>query len=429
STKIGNFDIDIASSKTDSSEIDYAAKLSYHYYNNNLRLNPYHRQWKASFEYVGSKFANLNTLKPNNELSYILTGYMNQHITSTLNVSLSASYGIGNMNVDDIYSYSFSLSKSLFSSLRMSCTISNIKNLGYHDEWRASLNFTFKPFTRHIFNSLYHTRDKTTKLSWYYNSEDNKLRNDLTTNYSKYNSLYLSNRISYTGYRGNVSLDCKVNESTEGNVTSNLRFTANTGLVFVNGKFGWSKVINNSFALVKTNDVLNKYMVGIKRLNKGRYQYSSDGFGPAVYSNLTPYKVQQFDIELPDIPIGYEANAGEQILLPTYKSGFLIDIEAKPYIFARGRLVDKNNKPLENITAKIVPYGKFHEEVKSIFTNKGGYFYVCGLQSGSYTIEFDSEDYEPVKIKILGNNKQGYCKLGTLTIKEKNQFKYNYLMK
>ena len=35
--------------------------------------------------------------------------------------------------------------------------------------------------------------------------------------------------------------------------------------------------------------------------------------------------MQQFDIELPDIPVGYEANAGEQILLPTYKSGFLID--------------------------------------------------------------------------------------------------------
>ena len=72
STGIGNFDIDAALSKTDSVDIDYAGKISYNYFNNNLKLNPYKRQWKATFEYKGSEFANLNILKPSNELPYTL---------------------------------------------------------------------------------------------------------------------------------------------------------------------------------------------------------------------------------------------------------------------------------------------------------------------------------------------------------------------
>ncbi|NOR45630.1 MAG: fimbria/pilus outer membrane usher protein, partial [Candidatus Delongbacteria bacterium] len=429
STGIGNFDIDIATSKTDSVEIDYAGKLSYNYFNNNLKQNPYQRQWKATFEYKGTEFSNLNVLKPHNELSYILTGFMNQRLTSTMSTSLSASYSLGNDNVGNAYSYSLSLSKSFKSNLRISCSFSNQRRIGEKDNLRASLNFMFKPMIRNMINSSYNSMDHNSKLSWYYHSKNNKVRNDLTTNYSENNPLNFSNRFSYSGYRGDVSMIYNLDESSDGVFNNNVNISGNTSIVFVNGKFGWSKTIRNSFALVKTNDVLKGHKVGIQRRDKGVYQYSSDMFGSAVYTNLTPYRVQQFDIELPDIPVGYEANAGEQILLPTYKSGFLIDVEAKSFIFARGRLVDKDNKPLENITARVVPYGRFHEEEKSIFTNKGGYFYVSGLKPGSYTIEFDSEDYKPVKIKILKKNKQGYCKLGSLKVDETKRFKYNYLKK
>ena len=54
---------------------------------------------------------------------------------------------------------------------------------------------------------------------------------------------------------------------------------------------------------------------------------------------------------------------------------------------------------------------------------------MTGLQPGSYTIEFDSEDYKPVKIKILKKNKDGFCKLGSLQVDEIKRFKYNYLKK
>ena len=354
---------------------------------------------------------------------------MNQKLSSSMSTSLSASYRTGGVDLGDVYSYSLSLSKSFISNFRISCSIANMKRVGEEDDWRASLNFTFKLMERNIINSLYSIRDQNSSLSWYYNSENNKMRNDLTTNYSEYNPVKFTNRLSYSGNRGDVSLGYKLNETFDGVLNNNINISGNTSIVFVNGKFGWSKSIKNSFALVKTNDVLKGYKVGIQRRDKGVYRYSSDMFGSAIYTNLTPYRVQQFDIELPDIPVGYEANAGEQILLPTYKSGFLIDIEGKSFVFARGRLVDKDGKPLENVTAKVVPYGKFYEEEKSIFTNKGGYFYVSGLKPGSYTIEFDSEDYKPVKIKILKENKQGYCKLGSLKVDETKRFKYNYLKK
>ncbi|MBN2789881.1 MAG: fimbrial biogenesis outer membrane usher protein [Candidatus Delongbacteria bacterium] len=429
STGLGNFNTDVAISKTDSVSIDYACKLSYDYYNNSLNKNPYRRKWKASFEYKGNQFSNLNVLIPDNNINYILTGFVSQDITRSINSALSTSYGFNELSNSDFYSYSLSMSKIFSSSFKISCSVSNFKAIGEKNDWRASLNFIFKPKTGNVLNSTYNSTDNRSSLSWYYNSTNNKFRNDITSNYSEINKITVSEKASYSGNRGDISLNYRFENTFEGSIDNEINMSANTALVFVNGKFGWCKPVRNSFAIVRTNSVLEGHRVGIQRYGKGLYQYSSDLFGPAVYSSLTPYKVHQFDIELPDIPVGYEANAGEQILLPTYKSGFLIDIEAKPYVFARGRLVDKDNRPLENVTARVVPFGKSQEEEKDIFTNKGGYFFINGLNPGSYTIEFDSDKYQSIKIKILKENKHGYSQLGSLEVNENKKFKYNYLKK
>ena len=413
----GNFDLDLAISSTDSVSTDNAFRLSYNFFNNNFEANPFRRQWRASIEYSGRRFARMNELTPDNHTSYVLTGSVNQNITETITGSISASYGLGREGYDDTYTYSLSVAKRISRSMRISCTISTREKSDLHDELRASLNFTFNPPINHMFNSTYDSKDQSGRVNWNYNTLDGSIINSFSTNHSENSPLYISNRTSYTGHRGSVSLAYDFNELDDGNHSNNFNFAGNTGFVFVDGHFGWTKLVNNSFALIKQDQVLKDYKVGINRTGSGNYQYMSDKFGPAVYSTLSPYKVQEFDIELPDLPIGYEVNSEGHVLFPSYKSGFLIDLKGKAYLFARGRLVDKNDKPMVNVTAELVPFGKYSEDYTTIFTNKGGYFYAYGLKPGSYKLFLDSEKYDPIIVRIARNTEAGYCKLGTLVVK------------
>jgi outer membrane usher protein len=416
-TILGNFDVDLAFSGTDSVSFDLATRVTYSYFYNNYKTNPFQRQWRASFEYLGENYASLNSLLPQNLISYIISGSVSQNITETINSSFNASYGFGRGPHEDFHTYSLSVAKRISSSMRISCSISNREEGTSYDSWRASLNFTYNPPINHIFNSVYDSRNNAGRVNWTYQSKDGSIVNRLSTNSSEYSPLTVSNSTTYSGNRGNLSLSYDFNESQYSVRDNNIDFTASTGIVFVDGQFGWGKAISNSFALIKTNNTIKKYKVGINKTRNGSYQFSSDKFGPAIYSDLSPYKVQEFNIEMPDLPMGYEVNSDGHILLPTYKSGFLIDLEGEAYIFARGQLVDVDNKPMANVVAELVPFGKYDEDYSTIFTNKAGYFYAYGLKPGSYKLFLDSDKYEPIIVRIARNTEAGYCKLGTLVAK------------
>ncbi|MCK5761053.1 MAG: hypothetical protein KAH33_07145, partial [Candidatus Delongbacteria bacterium] len=335
----------------------------------------------------------------------------------TITSSVSTSYGLGRDEQINSHTYSLSVAKRISSSMRISCMISNRKDRNIDNEWRVNLHFIYNPPINHMFNSVYDSKNQAGRVNWSYNTPDGSIRNNLSTNTSEVSPLYISNRTSYSGNRGTLSLGYDFNEFDNGESSNTFNLAGSTSIVFVNGNFGWGKLVNNSFALIKPNKVIKDYKIGIHKTRNGNYRFASDKFGPVVYSSLAPYRVQEFDIELPNLPIGYEVNSDGHILLPTYKSGFLIDLKAKAYLFAHGRLVDEDNKPLANVIAELVPFGKYSEDYTTIFTNKGGYFYAYGLKPGSYKLFLDSEKYEPIIVRIARNTESGYCKLGTLVVK------------
>ncbi|NOR45009.1 MAG: fimbria/pilus outer membrane usher protein, partial [Candidatus Delongbacteria bacterium] len=264
-TVFGNFNIDVAMSATDSASVDCASRLSYSYFDNNYEENPFHRQWRGSVEYLGKNYANINELTPKNLVSYIITGSVSQNITETINGSFSTSYGWGREGQNDIHTYSLSLAKRISSGMRIACTISNREESDLYDSWRASLSFTYNPPINHLFNSVYDSKDQAGRVNWSYNSENGSIVNNLSTNHSERDPLDISNRTSYSGNRGSVTLDYRFNEDEDGYQSNVFNFTGNTGIVFVDGHFGWGKMINNSFAKIKPTKVIKDYKVGINK--------------------------------------------------------------------------------------------------------------------------------------------------------------------
>jgi len=420
SSSLGNINTNFAVSRTPLADLDYAAQILYYYYNNNPLANPYHRSWRASVEYTGRRFARINEPDPDKAIAWLFTQSVSQDITDTLVGSLSASYDWtrSSSGQRDSYVYSGSLIKRLTPLARLSFTLSKRRAGDSNErEWRALINLTINSSKRrHTLNNTYNTRENATGLNWQYKSPNSRLKNMLTVQFSDDNKLDFSERLTYSGYRGDVSVTHYHEEPRESGSYDRTNLAVNTALVFVDGQFGWTRTVNNSFAIIETNDILKDYTIGINRRQDGSFQGANDIFGPAAITNLTPYRVYDFKLEIPDLPIGYETNGFEHTLLPSYKSGFLLNVIGKKFILVRGRFVDERQAPLKYLEGNAVSLDDPSLTARSFFTNKNGVFTIYSMVPGRFEIRLKSKKWKPLTIKIPEKCEFNLCKLDTIVV-------------
>ena len=424
STSIGNINANIAFSRTPNKEMDYAGQLIYYYFNNKQLANPHHRSWRASIEYVGRRFARINETDPDNSTAWLLAGSVGQELSSTIHGSLSASYGWSRAAYDlgDSHVFSLNLTKRLTSSARISLTLSERKvSQSVGNETGAFFSLTINsPQRGHSFNSTYSTHKNAAGVNWQYRSPNNQMMNMLSVQSSEDTNLYVSERLSYAGHRGNVALTHYHEEPQKSNSQDLTNLAINSALVFVDGEIGLTTPVRNSFVIVKPNDVLKDYKVGINRRRDGSFQGADDIFGPAAITDLSPYHVYDLKIEIPDLPAGYEINGFDYTLLPTYKSGFLLKIEGKAFVLVQGRLVDGKDEPVQFIEGEVISLDDSKFAPRSFFTNKNGVFTIYGMTSGRFEIRFTSNKWKPLSISIPKNGGSNIYKLGTIITEANN---------
>jgi len=422
SSFLGNINTNIAVSSNPQSDIDTAIQVLYFYRDNKPNTNPYNRSWQASFDYTGQNFSRLMESKPDNSIPYMITGSISQDLFPTLYGSLSASYGWARPESDreDNYIFSCSLTKRLSSKARMSMVLSNRKeSSGGEHEWRAFLRFTFNfPQSGNSITSTLDSRDDALGINWQYSSPDNRITSMLTASTSETTEASFSERIQYRGYRGDAAVT-HMHETQRNDLRrNNTNITLNSSLLYADGYFGWARIVNNSFSLLKANETLKNYTIGINKNSDGSFQGEADGFGPAAITTLSPYQVYDLQVEIPQLPIGYEVNAFNHTLLPSYKSGFLINVAGKASGLVRGTLVDEEDRPVSYVTGEAVPLKSSSELPRGFFTNKNGTFTIYGLSPGKHELRIKSKQYLPIEVIIPDTCKSNYCKLGRIQVKK-----------
>ena len=417
-TSAGNFGWDLAASRDAAYGVDVAGKLLYDWLQaSSASSQP--RQLRLALEYRGDHFLSLGEREPQNQTAWNVSLAYQQTIFDNIRASFNGQYQI-NRQEDDAYILGLSLSRPLRQGLNLS--------IGYHynrdatgqadQRFSIGLNGSL-PFRGQTFSSrtdISNTEAPTRSLNWSYSPRHvlGSLRPSLTLNQApeRYSA---QARLQYQGYRSTLGLNHQLTlPRTEGRPVENRSvFTWGTAVAFVDGVWGWSRPIDNSFALIARQGVAREQIVRVNPSTFGDRAQANDS-GPAVLP-LTPYALASLTLNAPDLPIGRDLGTTRHQVLPSYRSGVLIRTGTEATVFLRGVLVDRAQQPVSLKQGQVRSLSDPNWPTIDFFTNRTGRFALFGFKPGRYQLQVSGIEAATLEFEI-SEQQQGQYNIGSLQL-------------
>jgi outer membrane usher protein len=220
--------------------------------------------------------------------------------------------------------------------------------------------------------------------------------------------LVYSSKYSEFGIRENVIKS----KYSRNQFQTNLRALSALSFVYDDKiRFGLSRPVSNSFAIISGNDLLKDEKIGLK--TSGHRVVENKGlFNEIVVRDLIPYQYRRLQVDPSQLKEGYTLNQESFIVYPKYKAGHLLKLEAIGTVSLKGRIINKVKSPQSlSVGDVLLSNGK----KLPFFTNKQGFFYIEGLNFGSVKILWGDES-KPIKDVTIPEGQSGILDIGEVSI-------------
>ncbi len=246
-----------------------------------------------------------------------------------------------------------------------------------------------------------------------------------------------NNFYQYDDIRASASLQ-RVNENTNGSLyleyltqpasyrwdqfssTTSLGQSVTTSTLGISTAFAWvsnrgafSQPITDSFVLIASDNFPKDSELLINPLGtKGEAQ-----LGPrsnAVLKDRTSYYRYMVNLDSTSLPTGYLLDKEYYGVMPTYKSGILIETTLNRKVMVKGRLVMSDGSPLSLVAADVLN-DKGQLVDNTFFTNRSGQFVIEGLAPGNYKIVTDRPDLSGINL-IVADDPNNSVNVGDLIV-------------
>lgn len=414
STSVGNVGLNLGRSKHGKNDgLAYSINYGLNFFgqtlnghqNLNLRLEKRDRQFSE-----GKSFS-LGRFKYNANSNYSLP------LTDWASLGFGINYSKPfDLNYFEKYGYDLSINNRILNSTSLTFYFSNIR-----DEYKKKnqlfyvyLNYIFDSGTSYV-SSYYDSNSKTKRLSAFHDSNraiDNiKISSQIED--SKYVKsgevdLVYSSKYSEFGIRENVIKS----KYSKNQFQTNLRALSALSFVYDDKiRFGLSRPVSNSFAIISGNDLLKDEKIGLK--TSGHRVVENKGlFNEIVVRDLIPYQYRRLQVDPSQLKEGYTLNQESFIVYPKYKAGHLLKLEAIGTVSLKGRIINKVKSPQSlSVGDVLLSNGK----KLPFFTNKQGFFYIEGLNFGSVKILWGDES-KPIKDVTIPEGQSGILDIGEVSI-------------
>jgi outer membrane usher protein len=209
-------------------------------------------------------------------------------------------------------------------------------------------------------------------------------RNDDKNGYTKVNPY-----VQYNGSYGIYSVDYRSKMGEKSADKDYLEASVTGSIVFASGVWGFSRPIQDSFAIVRAGG-----LHGVRTYHNNHEVGVTDRAGNIVIPNMNAYVDNLVAINDQDIPVHYALKDVNRYLSPAWRSGTLIRFDAVKTQAFSGKLcikTDQGEQPLEYMEMTL-ENGK---ETLNFMTARDGEFYLENIAGGLHTIRF-IKDQKPV---------------------------------
>ncbi|MBI3897177.1 MAG: fimbrial biogenesis outer membrane usher protein [Gammaproteobacteria bacterium] len=369
-------------------------------------------------------FAPLGLLQPDNVWSHQVIARYSQQWSSTVSLGVGGGYQTSRGNARDDWNYALSLDKQLPDGIHINVNFQQraIEDYGMF----VSLSWTPRD-SRQSIHSSYDSFSKTTRAEWNYAQESRAQSVSASAGVVRTQDRYDgSGSITYYGGRGEVTASHDIvtpfdNADGSSNTTesrSELRFAS--AMVYAGGHVASSRPVSNSFAMFAPDPSIQEYPIGInpqgRRDNEERiYETTTDGWGPAVLPDLTPYLYRTVRVDAASLPPGFDAGDGIYTFYPSYRSGTLVRLGSDANVLLDGTLQYQDNTPVALQAGSIRLADQPGATPETFFTNRAGRFRIEKLKPGQYLMQFFS--FPGVTLSLtIPENTAGPMRAGILTL-------------
>lgn len=181
---------------------------------------------------------------------------------------------------------------------------------------------------------------------------------------------------------------------------------------YIDGTFGFSRPIYDSFGLVNVGD-----LAGVRVLRNNQVIGKTNASGEVFIPNMGSYLENQISIEDKDIPIDYEFKAKEVYVSPGLRSGALIKFNVKRIQAISGKLkirTEQALKALENNEMKLVDMVSGNAVTDAVIVGRGGEFYIEDIKPGLYKADVTYSGKTCIVNLTIPENREYFTELGDI---------------
>ena len=390
-TPVGNLHFDVAGSRTADFGYDYAAQAQYSY--SNISETGVARNLITQVSFTGDRFSTLGTTAPANTSKIAVSTRYSQPLLYDVYGGIGGTYQV-NRNKDNSYNFDVNFRRNITQTINADVDLIRSFDENGKIDNRILLTLTVSFDGGRQFGRAGYDSDQRAKTAdWEYIPTS-----DL---YHPYGDLHLGNSTQTNQINGDFNYNTTRFETTvshnetypAGGATTGSAMERDTSLafgsalVFADGKAALARPISDSFAIVGEQKNAAGYAFKVDP-QADNYTTRNDFFMPAVIPNLNAYELRTTQLDVPDLPAGYDIGPETFVLQPTYRSGSLIELGTDATVFLDGVLVGSNDKPLSLISGTIKEAGASTAQPITFFTNRAGRFRVEGLKPGKFEMDF-----------------------------------------
>jgi outer membrane usher protein len=388
SSNLGTFDISASGSKSEGSEVSFAASVDYLLFLRGLGERFANASLQVSVDYVGRNFASIAAPFVENDIRWRFASSLSMPIIGSINANLSGSY-IDNRFTEDRFSADLGL------SARIANRFNAFVSVGYDDGGPSGRGLSF------LVNLTALLGPRQTASVRYSSDSDLFTAQYVHANAGKVGSIGFSGLAQVDTRDGNISGDATIDyfgnrflasasqsasfvDGTS-NIQSLTRLSASTAIVMSDGQFGLSRPVNDGFVIIGRHPTLAGAEIRIEDGPEGALAYT-DWLGPAVIPEVGAYQPRTIDFEVIGAPLGYDIGDSNRIVLLPEVGSRYFEIGSEDTITVIGNLTTADGQPLSYAVGQVTAPGRSDFVGRVFFTNSAGRFSIPQLRAGQYVI-------------------------------------------